>query len=77
MNNSYTEVPTNIVTGKDLDYLSDMFEWNYGALKNVISSIENVESEEIISLLEEGKNLFKENITTVLNLLNEAGDNNE
>ena len=76
MNNSYTEVPTNIVTGKDLDYLSDMFEWNYGALKNVISSIENVESEEIISLLEECKNLFKENITTVLNLLNEAGDNN-
>lgn len=76
MNNNYIEVPTNIVTGKDLDYLSDMFEWNYGALKNVINSIENVKSEEIISLLEEGKNLFKENITTVLNLLNEAGDNN-
>ena len=27
------EVPNNILTGKDLDYLSDMFEWNYGVYK--------------------------------------------
>ena len=27
-NKIYTEVP-NILTGKDLDYLSDMFNWNY------------------------------------------------
>ena len=51
MNNYYTEVPTNIVTGKDLDYLSDMFQWNYGALKNVINSIENVESEKMILVM--------------------------
>ena len=31
-NQQYNEVP-NIITGKDLDYLSDMFEWNYGTLK--------------------------------------------
>ena len=29
---NYQEVP-NIITGKDLDYLSDMFEWNTLALK--------------------------------------------
>ena len=33
MNEQYMEVPTNILTGKDMDYLSDMFEWNYEALK--------------------------------------------
>ncbi len=36
MNGQYAEVPNNILTGKDLDYLSDMFQWNYGALKYVI-----------------------------------------
>ena len=33
-NKTYNEVP-NIITGKDLDYLSDMFQWNYGALKKM------------------------------------------
>ena len=27
------EVPVNTITGKDLDYLSDMFQWNYCAFK--------------------------------------------
>ena len=27
---NYNEVP-NIISGKDLDYLSDIFNWNYGA----------------------------------------------
>ena len=26
---NYNQVPS-IITGKDLDYLSDIFEWNYG-----------------------------------------------
>lgn len=30
-NKTYNKVP-NIITGKDLDYLSDMFNWNYDAL---------------------------------------------
>ena len=33
MNDKYMEVPNDILTGKDLDYLCDMFQWNYGALK--------------------------------------------
>ena len=32
MNDKYMEVPNDILTGKDLDYLCDMFQWNYGAL---------------------------------------------
>ena len=36
MNDNYTEVP-NIISGKDLDYLSDMFNWNYLAYKKMIN----------------------------------------
>ncbi|MBE6160466.1 MAG: spore coat protein [Lactobacillales bacterium] len=64
----YKEVP-NIITGKDLDYLSDMFNWNYGALKTTNSSIEEVQNEEIKSILEEGFNMFDSNINEVLEIL--------
>ena len=64
----YTEVP-NIITGKDLDYLSDMFEWNIGVLKNTNASIPKVQDEEITSILKKGCQLFDENLHTILNLL--------
>ena len=73
-NKEYTEVP-NIITGKDLDYLSDMFEWNYNALKKVNVGIHNVEDEEIKTTLEEGYNLFKNNLNVILSILNEGGNN--
>ena len=64
----YKEVP-NIITGKDLDYLSDMFNWNYGVLKTTNSSIESVSNEEIKSILEEAFNMFDSNINEVLEIL--------
>ena len=75
MNKQYMEVPTNILTGKDMDYLSDMFEWNYEALKKTNEWINNANDEEIISLLERGKSLFDSNLNTVLEILNEIGGN--
>lgn len=78
MNEQFMKVPTNILTGKDIDYLSDMFEWNYVALKKTNEGINNVTDEEIINLLERGKNLFDSNLNTVLEVLNEmGGDINE
>ena len=75
MNEQYMEVPTNILTGKDMDYLSDMFEWNYEALKKTNEGVNNVNDEEILSLLERGKDLFDSNLNTVLENLNEIGGN--
>lgn len=75
MNEQYMEVPTNILTGKDMDYLSDVFEWNYEALKKTNEGVNNVNDEEILSLLERGKNLFDSNLNTVLENLNEIGGN--
>lgn len=73
-NKEYIEVP-NIITGKDLDYLSDMFEWNYNALKKVNVGIHNVDDEEIKTTLEEGYNSFKNNLNIILSILNEGGSN--
>ena len=73
-NQTYTEVP-NIITGKDLDYLSDMFNWNYTALKSTNESINNVEDNEIIAILEKGFNLFNNNLNVILSILNKGGNN--
>ena len=73
-NITYNEVP-NIITGKDLDYLSDMFNWNYEALKKTNEALINVEDEEIKSVLEKGYTLFKSNLNITLSILNEGGSN--
>jgi hypothetical protein len=73
-NQTYNEVP-NIITGKDLDYLSDMFEWNYGALKTTNTGITSTKDEELKSMLEKGYNLFKNNLNIILSILNEGGTN--
>ena len=72
---NYQVVP-NIITGKDLDYLSDMFEWNILALKKTNESIGKVSEEDIKVVLEKGYDLFYNNLNLVLNILSE-GDNNE
>ena len=66
---NYKVVP-DIITGKDLDYLSDMFEWNYGAYKDVSNSINNVIDEEIKDILDRGSQLFYNNMNMVLGVLN-------
>lgn len=76
MNEQYVEVPNNILTGKDLDYLSDMFQWNYGALKKSNEYMGKVNDEEIISLLEKSSSLFDSNLNKVLNVMSEIGGSN-
>ena len=73
-NKIYTEVP-NIITGKDLDYLSDMFNWNYEALKKMNVAINQVQDEQIKTTLEKGYNLFKNNLNVIISNLNEGGNN--
>lgn len=75
MNQDFYEVVPNIITGKDLDYLSDMFEWNYGALKKTNDAINHVEDENIKEMFQNGYDLFNENLNKILNILNEGGSN--
>jgi len=75
-NKIYNEVP-NIITGKDLDYLSDMFNWNYEALKKMNIAVNQVTDERIRTTLEKGYNLFKNNLNITLSILNEGGNNEQ
>lgn len=71
--NRYDEVPS-IITGKDLDYLTDMFNWNYNSFKNIYNSCDFVSDKDIKSLLRKGANMFDENMNIILDIL---GDDNE
>ena len=74
MDKSYHAVP-KIISSKDLDYLSDMFNWNYGVYKNTINAIDNVNDEEIKDVLNRASDLFYSNMNTIINLLNEEVNN--
>lgn len=74
MNQSYQKVP-DIITGKDLDYLSDMQEWNYDAYKKYSEYEKNATMPELKSLFNEASELFKSNLVQVLNIL--QGGSNE
>ncbi len=71
---NYMEVP-NIISGKDLDYLSDMFEWNYIAMKKTNDMVNKTQDEDIKKILEKGCNLFDQNMKEVINILNNGGKN--
>ena len=70
---NYHVVP-NIITGKDLDYLSDMFNWNYGGYKSMQNSLNNINDEEVKNMIEEVSNLFHDNMISILNIL-KGGEN--
>lgn len=76
MNQNYEQVP-NIISGKDLDYLSDMFEWNHGALKQANDSLARVQEEQIKQILKQAFQLFNSNMNIVLSILSSQGGNHE
>ena len=46
------EVVPNIISGKDLDYLSDVYNWNFNACKLANNFANEVTDEEIKNLFE-------------------------
>lgn len=74
MQENYNAVP-NIISCKDLDYLSDMFNWNYGAYKSTSNAVNSVSDAEIKSMLSKASNIFQGNITKVLNIMKRGGSN--
>ena len=71
MEQKYIQVP-NILTEKDLNYLSDMFEWNIGSLKRTNEEITKVNDEEIKQVMKKACILFQGNLEMVLNTLLEG-----
>ena len=65
---NYNVVP-NIITGKDLDYLSDMFNWNYSGYKEMFNSLENIKDEDVKNMISRVKDMLYDNMTNILNIL--------
>lgn len=64
----YENVP-NIISGKDLDYLSDMFSWNYGVYKSSFNASNNVEDSEVKIILNKASDTFYGIMNEILNIL--------
>lgn len=64
----YENVP-NIISGKDLDYLSDMFSWNYGVYKSCFNASNNVEDPEVKIILNKASDTFYGIMNEILNIL--------
>lgn len=71
---NYNEVP-NVLTSKDLDYLNDIFTWNYIAYKKSINNKSKVQNEEILQIINEAESTFYNNLTKTINILSEGGQN--
>lgn len=65
---NYNVVP-NIITGKDLDYLSDMFNWNYSGYKEMFNSLDNIKDEGVKNMISKVSDILYDNMTNILNIL--------
>ena len=65
---NYKEVPA-MISGKDLDYLSDIYNWNFNSCKLANHFSNKVEDKEIKELLEKIAEIHKEHAIAVLNIL--------
>ena len=71
---NYEKVP-NIITGKDLDYLSDMFNWNYGAYKSNLNAINEIKDDDVKNIIKESTNMINEGVMQILTILASGGAN--
>ena len=74
MNLKYETVP-DMISGKDLDYLTDMFNWNYNAFKEVVELSTLTTNEEITKILDKAATLFSNNMEEYLDILERGGVN--
>lgn len=68
------KVPSMIST-KDLDYLTDIFNWNYGAFKSVINMEIEFTDKALSKCAGKVSDLFMNNMDTILDIL--GGEDNE
>ena len=76
--NKMKNVPENIITGKDLDYLNDIFMWNYNAWKSSNFYSGYIEDDKLLKIYDEALDLFDNNLNTVLDIMsNPGGEKND
>lgn len=75
MEKEYKKAPA-ILTGKDLDYIKDIFGWSYTSYKVSLDAEEFIQDKEISKFINECSNMFYENMNSILSIL-ENGEFNE
>ena len=76
--NKIKNVPDDTITGKDLDYLSDVFLWNYNAWKQFNFYKGYVYDNELEVIYNDALEMFDNNMNIVLDQLsNPGGDIND
>ena len=76
--NKMKNVPENIISGKDLDYLNDIFMWNYNAWKSSNFYSGYIEDNKLLKIYDDALELFDNNLNVVLDILsNPGGENND
>ena len=71
--NKMKNVPENIITGKDLDYLNDIFMWNYNAWKSSNFYSGYIENDKLLKIYDDALDLFDNNLNVVLDILSNPG----
>lgn len=69
------ETVPQMISTKDLAYISDMFNWNYNAYKTINHYMQEVKQEEIKELLESIKDMHYNHLSYLISILN--GDEEE
>ena len=64
----YKEVP-NILTGKDLDYLVDLFNWNFNSYKVIVNAFEHTKDNDLRKIMEKSTKIFNESMNEVISIL--------
>ena len=66
---NYDVIPT-IISCKDLDYLSDIYNWSFNACKLANHFISMIQDAEIKEMIKRVANMHEEHAKAVLNILN-------
>ena len=76
--NKMKNEPDDTITGKDLDYLSDVFLWNYNAWKQFNFYKGYTYDNDLTAIYNDALELFDNNMNTILDILsNPGGDSND
>lgn len=68
------EIP-NIISNKDLDYLQDSFNWNYGAYKSSIDMLNNISDKKIYNQINKCSKYYFATMVKILDILKDGKAN--
>jgi hypothetical protein len=65
-----------MISGKDLDYIKDMLNWNFIAAKKANHFLEHIQDEEVGTLVRGVVEMHKKHYNLLLNILKQEGGQN-